>query len=127
MSDIKVGNIVLVNPVDQSWTNHRYILWFGAYGTRRLMVWANGLDSALDKCVDWLVENAPGLLRDEAVEENYKEALADGKSEEEAQEYAEQDMTCAGNFGNYIASWEWGIVAEDPTREDMKAIIGEAY
>lgn len=116
--------IIPINANDRSWTHHRYILWFGAYGTTRLMVWANSLDDALNECIDWIVDNAPGLLCDEQVEEEYKAALAEGLSEEEAMERAELDTTCGGNCGNHILSYEWGIVAEDPTRAEILALQG---
>ena len=117
------SKIVLVNPSDRDWTRQRFVLWFGAYGSTNLMVWANSLDDALDECVDWIAEHAPGLLCDEQVAESYREALAAGKSEEEAMEEAEMDMTSAGNCSNYLASWEWGIALENPTREDLDAYL----
>ena len=116
--------IVPINPGDSDWTEHRYILAFGAYGWTVLMVWANGLEDALDECVDWLADNDPGLLCDKEVADEYKRAIADGKSEEEAQAAAEVDTTCAGNSGHYLHSWEWTIVAEDPTRAEVLAIQG---
>lgn len=119
-------NLEIVNPGDRSWTRHRYILWFGAYGWTRLMVWANSLEDALDEAIDWISVNAPGLLADEQVAEAYREAIARGLSDEEAQQEAEIDTTSGGNCGNYLNSSEWGIVAEDPTRAEVKAIIGEA-
>lgn len=112
-------SLVSVNPTDSHWTRHTYILWFGAYGDTKLLLWANSLDDALDEAVDWLAENEPGQLCDNAVFEAYKESLAGGMSEEEAQEWAAQDTTQAGNYGNYILSHEWGIVAEDPDRETI--------
>jgi hypothetical protein len=125
---IKIGEgcgreIVLVNPDDKSWTSHRYILCFGAYGWTRLMVWANHLDGALDEAIDWIADNAPGLLANDEVQEAYEAAIAEGKSEEEAAEEAEEDTTRGGNCGHYLNSWEWGILAEDPTREDLKNLI----
>jgi hypothetical protein len=124
--------VIPVNGSDRDWTHHRYILWFGAYGWTRLMVWANSLDDALDECVDWIVEHAPGLLADETVQDEYKcelaEAVAEGLDEESAaeraQERAEVDTTCAGNCGHYLNSWEWGILAEDPTRAEILKIQG---
>ncbi len=120
--------LIVLNPTDASATRHRYILWFGAYGTTRFLVWANGLDDALDECVDYMAEAKNGMLGhiyDNEVFAAYKEALAAGKTEEEAQDYASEDMTQAGNYGNYIASWEWGIVAEDPDRATIKALQAE--
>jgi hypothetical protein len=120
----KQGNLTFVNPTDRDWARHRYVLCFGAYGDTKLCVWANGIEGALDECVDWIADNAPGLLADEAVAEAYKGAIAAGKSEDEAQEEAQVDTTCAGNAGNYLHSWEWGIVAEDPGRATVLALIG---
>jgi hypothetical protein len=115
----------IVNPTDRDWTHHRYILAFGAYGWTRLMVWANSLDAALDEAIDWIANNAPGLLADEQVNEAYREAIAEGKTEEEAQEEAEIDTTCGGNSGHYLLSWEWTVIAEDPSRAEVKAYTTE--
>lgn len=116
--------IVFVNPNDKDWTEHRYVLWFGAYGWTRLCVWANSLEDGLDEAVDWIEENAPGLLCDDAVNEAYNDALAQGKSVEEAAEIAEVDTTCAGNHCVHLNSSEWGILAEDPSRDDLLALLG---
>jgi hypothetical protein len=116
--------IVPVNPGDREWTNHRYILAFGAYGDTLLMAWANNLGDALDECVDWIADNAPGLLCDEAVHDEYRAAIAEGLDEEAAQERATIDTTCAGNAGHYLHSWEWSIAAEDPTRAEILALQG---
>lgn len=105
--------VIDVNPTDVDWTSNVYVLWFGAYGSTRLKVWANSLDAALDEAVDWLVERAPGLLADEEVNEAYKEAIAEGLSDDAAHEKATIDTTCAGNTGNYLHSWEWGVLKSD--------------
>ena len=118
--------LVPVNPGDRDWMRHRYILAFGAYGDTRLMVWANSIEDALDESIDWIVEHAPGLLCDEQVAEEYNRLIAEGKSAGEAQEESEADTTCGGNCGNRILSWEWCIVAEDPTREEILRIQGRA-
>lgn len=115
--------IVLVNPSDRDWTKHRYVLWFGAYGSTRLMVWANSLEDGLDAAVDWIVDHAPGLLSDDEVEAAYEEALSLGSDEENAQRIATVDKTCAGNASNYLNSWEWGIVCEDPTRAQLEELL----
>lgn len=112
-------SIVIVNPNDRSWTRGRYILGFGAFSPTYLMVWANSLDGALDEAIDWIVQFAPGYLCDEQVTEEYQAALAEGLSEEDAIERAEEDTTCGGNCGNRIVSDEWCIVAENPTRKDI--------
>ena len=114
--------IVIVNSRDSG--SERFVLYFGAYGWMRLMVWADHLEDALDECVDWIAEHAPGLLMNDEVSEAYNQAIADGCSEDSAHEQATQDMTCAGNAGDYLASWEWGIVAENPTRAQVLELLG---
>ena len=90
------------------------------------MVWANGIEDALDEAVDWIADNAPGLLCDDTVAYAYKFAIGEGVSEERAQELAEQDTTRAGNAGHYILSHEWLILAEDPTRAQILEPQGRA-
>lgn len=116
--------IIPVNGSDRDWTHHRYIFACGAYGDTLLMVWANSLEAALDEAVDWIADHEPGLLVDDAVNDAYREGIANGLSEEEAQEQAEIDTTCAGSSGHYLNSWEWTIVVEDPTRDDVLRIQG---
>ncbi len=124
--------IIAVNGSDRDWTHHRYILCFGAYGWTRLMVWANSLDDALDEAVDWLADNAPGLLCDDEVNEEFKrlkeedgQQLLPFKTDEQLWEEVTIDTTCAGNCGHYLNSAEWGIVVEDPTREQVLELVKE--
>jgi len=121
--------LTMINRPDKCvhtrWATRAFILCFGAYGETRLLVYARHLEDALDECVDWIAENAPGLLMNDQVAEAYHEAIAEGKSEEEAIEEAECDMTIAGNAGDYIASWEWGIVGEDLTPKQIADYVHE--
>lgn len=98
---------------------HRFILAFGAYGDTMLLVYADHLDDALVECVDWIAENAPGLLADDEVHEEYNRLVSEGASEEDAQEEASIDTTCAGNAGHYLNSWECTIVADENTRREV--------
>lgn len=117
-----VGRIVIVNPNDRNWTPHRYVLWFGAYGSTYLAVYAKGLDTALDIAVDYLAEHFPGFLATKEVNEEYTRLIATGMSEEQAMEGATADMTCAGNCGDYLPSWEWGIISENMPRAAFLAL-----
>jgi hypothetical protein len=96
-----------------------YALAFGAYGDTRLLVRAESLEDALEMAVEWIDDNAPGLLHTIG-EAEYIEAAAelgyDPNTENEAeqaeiQERAEQDMYVVGHTtlknGNAIPSWEW--------------------
>ena len=117
----------------------RFVLCFGAYGWTKLLVWADDLGDALDGAIDWIADNAPGLLCDEQVAEDYREALArltaENESLPEAERCSEEDLeseayeestadTTTGDCGHCIASHEWGIVAENPTRDQLLSIMG---
>jgi hypothetical protein len=117
--------LIILSPTNRGWAMHRYILWFGANSPTCIMVWANNLEAALDKAVDYLADYAPGLLVDEAVQEMYKHAIKAGKSEEEAQAIAEIDTIQAGNNGHYLNAWGWGILTKDPPRATVKAIVDD--
>jgi len=114
----------IINPTDSDWTTERFILWFGAYGEERHMVWANHLQDALDESIDWLAENAPGYLCNEEVNEAYQEAVNDGMSEEDAFDHSVTDVTTGGNASDHILSYQWGIVAENPTRAQILELQG---
>jgi hypothetical protein len=110
------------NPGDKSWTNHNFILWFGSHAPTYVRAWGNSLDDALDEAVDYIADRWPGLLSDSEVSDEYNRLIADGVSEDEASEESEADTTTAGNSGNHLRSDEWGIAAEDPTREQVLAL-----
>ena len=101
--------LTIVNPDDHELWDHAYDLCFGAYGSTHLLAFADNIGDALDECVDWIADNAPGLLADEQVNDEYNAQIALGLPESEAIEIAEQDTTCAGNCGHYLLSYEWGL------------------
>lgn len=51
-------------------SQNRYILAFGSYGHTVLMAFADNLEDAVDECIDWCAENAPGLLCTDYVNED---------------------------------------------------------
>lgn len=120
MSHTEKPTAYTINQDSASFYRHRYILWFGAYGDTRILVWENSLQDALDACLDEIEDRWPGLLCDDAVKEAYDEAIAEGKTQEEAWEISEMDTTTGGNTGLHINSWEWGMIAEDPNRATIK-------
>lgn len=118
-----LGRIVDINPETHSYRfSHRYVLAFGAYGETLLLVRAEGIEDALSEAIDWLVDNEPGYIIDDQVNEEYARAIAEGLSEEKAMERAEQDTISGGNAGNHISSAEWTIVAEDPTDDQLEEL-----
>ena len=116
--------MVAINP--EAGERANFVLWFGGpYCADYALVWASNLQDALDELVDYIAEHAPGLLANDHAQEAYKEAIAEGKTQEEAWEIADQDLTSGGNCGDYIHSEEWGIVLERPTRAQIKDLISE--
>jgi hypothetical protein len=114
----------IVNPID-NWKKQRYVLAFGeGFSCWYMLAWGH-LEECLDECIDYIAEHAPGLLCDDEVNAEYHRLVAEGMSEEKAQEQAEVDTTCAGNCGNRIQSDHWTIVLENPTRQQLKALIAE--
>ncbi len=92
---------------------------FGAYGSTRLLAYANSIESALEACGDWIIENAPGLLATEAVNDEFERLKSDGKPNDEAWEAATVDTTSIDSGNHYLHSWEWSIAAENPTRDEL--------
>jgi hypothetical protein len=120
--------IYIANPGDRGYWP-AWVLAFGPYGDLYVLAYAKCLEDALDECVDWIADNAPGLLADDEVADEYRRVLtehvaagADPTDErviEAAQAVAEIDTTIAGNYGHYLHSWQWQICLEDPTKEAL--------
>lgn len=135
-------DLVFVNPEESSWTKHRFVLWVGSGGfdATHLVIWADHLEDAMEHMCDWCVENAPGYLCDDEVEEEYKRIVQEKLEEareagdvditeedvaEAAMEEAEVDTTMFGHNGiHYIPSENWGITYEDPTRAQILELQG---
>lgn len=102
-------------------SQNRYILAFGSYGHTVLMAFADNLEDAVDECIDWCAENAPGLLCTDYVNEEFKRLLDEGKGDDMAWEEACIDTICGGNAGDYVHSLELNLVAENPSRQTIKS------
>jgi hypothetical protein len=82
------------NPCDyDSWTRTRLFYWsLGAYGSTHVYTWADSYESAEEEMLEWVDDNAPGLLHWVETEED------------------EVDMIMVGHttleHGNAIPSWE---------------------
>ena len=116
----KSKRLIFLNPGSKDYTKHRYVLWFDAHAPTYFVVWADSLQDAVDEVADeWMEKNAPGWFQDEQIEESFKEGIEEGLSEEDAQEQATADMSPVGGYGRYISSEDWGVEAEDPSREQI--------
>mgnify|MGYP001558508470 CR=1 FL=1 len=114
------------------------------------MVYANGLESALEECADWLADNAPGHIMltgngrdkrdphlDVLMAETCKElGLAwpipddvDFSDSDAMQPYWDAEQTAFADLTEtergYLTSYEWFITLEDPSRSEIKAFIAE--
>lgn len=111
----------VVNPYDKSWCKP-YVFSFGVYGWVILLAYGDSLQYALDECIDWVADNAPGLLCNDEVAEAYEDAVSRGLSEDAAYEESLADVTTGGNCGDHILSWEWSLIAEHPTPKQIADI-----
>jgi len=118
-----MAKVIPINGSERQWSRQRFVLWFGQHCPTYLMVWASSLDDALDKAIDWLVDNEPGHLCDEEVTEEYQRLIDEGYQEHEAFEESIIDVTIAGDHGNHIRSDDWGIVFENPSRQELKEFL----
>lgn len=121
-------------PVPANRPSHKgqacWLFHLGAYGWTSVLVWADHLEDALDECIDWVAENAPGLLADESVREEYdrlakERGLSPESGEEEwetVRTEAESDTTHGGNCGHYLLSWEVQVY-ENPSREERLGLL----
>ena len=118
------------------WADRAFVLWFGAYGSTYVLAFARHVEDALDECVDWIADNAPGLLCDDQVADEYQRLEAEWRERHPGeepdddmiskwQETAEEDTTSAGNNGHYLLSWEWGIVLADAEPTELGIYVSE--
>ena len=136
-----MAKLIPVNGSDRSWTRNRFVLWFGQCAPTYLMIWANDIESAFEIAVEWLDDNAPGHLTSFTLED-YQLTAKELKLEWRATwpdyddmnfvnvvDTTEADHTTIGHttlkHGTHVASYEWGIIFENPTRAQIKALIGE--
>ena len=120
MANIEHDGIPVLNQTDHDWCRNLYLMWAGAYGDTKCFVWANSFDDAFEHLVEWLDDEAPGLLTrldyvGAALELEMPttdlEKLTD-EQQEQVREHAEMDMALVGHTtlknGDAIASHEWG-------------------
>ncbi len=142
------AKLIVVNPSEREYTDQRFVLSFGAYGTTHLLVWGH-LEDALEAAAEWLADNAPGHImleghgndeRDPQLDELMREACSghgiafddidwtelDGDEQQrlwdiEQEAYADLTHTQRG----YLTSYEWCITLDNPSRSELKAFIAE--
>lgn len=128
----------IANAAEAEFADNLFRMWFGAYGSV-VYVWADNFESAFEELVEYLDDEAPGVLvnlteddikaaaKDEGVE--WREHWPDWDDEDfqRVVEAAEADLTVIGHttlkHGQYIPSWEWG--GDDVTGDDEYDIVQE--
>lgn len=124
--------LTAINSNDRDWTRNRYVIALGAYGWTQLLVWANSLEDAIEECAEWCADNAPGLLCDTEVEEEYKRAYEAAKmdrnlTEEQCKEVAYEQATVdtiSCDHGHCFMANEVRLVYENPTRAQLLELTG---
>lgn len=116
-----------------------YLMWAGAHAPTNVFVWADNFDSAFEEFVEYLDDEAPGLLtkldendlkraaEDEDIE--WKDSWPDWEDPEfeRVAAAAEEGYTLISHttlkHGTHIASYEWG--GEDVTDDQAWDIVAE--
>ena len=124
----------IANWAERAFTPTRWVLWYGeGYSSTAVLIWAESLESALE-CLGEHLEGSSFLLThgSDELSELMAEAcgeiglpwpIPDGADLEpywqvEESAYADLTYTEAG----YIVSYEWGIVAENPTLGEIHSL-----
>ncbi len=134
-----------MNPSGKAWTSHRYVLALGAASLTTphyLLVWSSSLEDALEQALEWCDDYAPGLLttfepddyraQADALGVTWQDSWPDYEDPEfeKVAQATEADHMIIGHTtlksgATHIASDEWQIVCEDPTRAQLKAFIAD--
>lgn len=124
----------------KGWARHSYVLWFGSHAATNILVYADSLEDALEDAAQEIQERGwLGLFTEPDYEDALEDLIRDGEIpagttmediktcgliddqySEKVLRAAETDLTYTES--GWIASWEWGIVAEDPTKEELLQI-----
>lgn len=110
--------INVANADHKNWTQP-WILCFGAYGETRVLAYAVSLEDALEVCAEWLLGNRPGVFCTVEVQEEFADRLLEGLSTEDAWDTATVDTTSVLDGEHFLHSWEWSLVAENPTPKQI--------
>jgi len=120
MTDLNLKTVPVIREAGHG-EETGYLFSFGAYGDTHVAVIGGSLEDGLESCLDWLDDNAPGLLHTitaEGYANAARELGLEWPSEDEevigkVTQEAETDMTMVGhttlNHGNCIPSYEWFV------------------
>ena len=104
----------IANPSDAEWVDDLYLLSFGCYGTTRVFVWADSLDSAWEVAVDWLDDQGFAGIFTTISDEDLASAAEDlgvawptedDDQRQQVYEAAETDLTMVSH--TTLQNWPW--------------------
>lgn len=104
--------IVLVNPDERDERCKAHLVSLGAYGWTRLLVWGRAWDDVIDIAAEWCAKHAPGLLCDDAVEEEYQRALIEIQTKEIPADHPVQPTNTGMTCGACGLSWDDSVSTE---------------
>ncbi len=118
--------VAIVNPYDRYVWPRRWLLSFGTYADRYVLVWADSLESALECAAEWLHEHAPGTFVDP--EPCGECGGTDGEDREtcatcQGSGIDETDLTYT-EYG-YLISHEW--FGREVSRRDVLSALGRPF
>lgn len=138
----RVPGLIYVNENDAgmlSRPGERYGWRTYLFGFRAeyLVVYAEALGDALDELIDWVHDNRPDALANEAHEEALNDALRergidpdeeidwDDRAVQQADEEADAGLIGGGNYGDYVQADELYMHQENTNRDRMLAFARE--
>ena len=124
----------IANWAERAFTPTRWVLWYGeGYSSTAVLIWADSSESALECLGDHLKGSSfllahggselSELMKEVCAERGLAWPIPDGADLEpywQAEESACADLTYTE--AGYIVSYEWGIVAENPTLGEIHSL-----
>jgi hypothetical protein len=107
----------IANPTDHDWVSGLFAMTFGATGSSHVLVWANGVEDALEEAADYLEETGKSghFVPEDIMRQHYEEAraeLGEGADEDAVSQKAEEGLTYTES--GYIPSHEWWVDDASP-------------
>jgi len=124
MTDLDLKTIPVIREAGHH-EGQGFLFSFGAYGDTHVAVIGGHLEDGLEASLEWLDDNAPGLLhtitdadyaaaaKELGIDWNKVDATDDNDLWSRIAQHAETDLTMVGHTtlknGNCIPSWEWSV------------------
>jgi hypothetical protein len=113
--------ILVAEPGEKAWAGQRFgdgrvkrmVLCFGSIGVDYVLSYSPTLEEALEK--------SAATLKEYGLESHFTEPEMEDGSTHDCPDAENYPCTCDLTYteSGYIASWEWNIVNEDATRDDL--------